>query len=87
MLSASLCEKLPSRPPVLSFKNSAPNIVGVGGASAEFKGYIDVPLQLSGVEVTHPLFVVSNLPYPVLVGTDILRLHQATVSFGDGCSL
>ena len=86
MLSASLCEKLPSQPPVLLFGNSAPDIVGDGGASAEIKGYIDMPLQLAGVEVRHHV-LVSNLPYPILVGTDILRSHQVTVSFGDGCSL
>ena len=37
--------------------------------------------------MTHPLLVVSNQPYPVLVGTDILLAHQATVSFENGCSL
>ena len=44
MLSFSLCEKLSSKFPVLSFENAAPDIVGVGGASAEVKGYVEVPL-------------------------------------------
>ena len=44
MMSAAFYEKLPSKPRIYSFENAAPDIVGVGGASATVKGYIDVPL-------------------------------------------
>lgn len=55
----------------------------MGGASAEVKGYIDVQLQITGTEVTLPLLVVSNFSFSILIGTDILRLHAATMSLGD----
>ena len=47
MLNTALYAKLPSKPPTQPFKKPATDIVGVGGASAEVKGYVNVPLQLS----------------------------------------
>ena len=82
MLSSTLYARLPSKPAIHLFKNSAPEIVGVGGASAEVRGYVDVPLQIAGVEVAHPLLVVQNLGFPLLVGADILRPHAAALLFG-----
>ena len=86
-LSAFLCKKLLSKPQVLSFGNVAPDIVRVSGVSAKVKGYVVVTLELAGIEVSHTLLVVSNLPYPVLVGTYILQSHQTIVMFCDGLSL
>ena len=53
MVSELLYSKLLTRPPIQSFMKPAPDFVGVGGASAEVKGYIYVPLQIAGVEVAH----------------------------------
>ena len=80
MLSTALYAKLSSKTSIQPFKKHAPDIVGVGGTSAEVKGYVDVPLQLAGVEVAHPLLGVTDLSFPILVGTDILRAHSATMS-------
>ena len=49
IMSSALYDRLTSRPSINSFKNSAPDIVGVGGASVEARGYIDVPLQIAGI--------------------------------------
>ena len=75
IMSESLYSQLPTRPPIQSFKKPASDIVGVGSASAEVKGYIDVPLQIAGVEVAHPLLLVSGLVF--LIGMDVLRPHSA----------
>ena len=83
MLSTALYAKLPSKPPTQPFKNPVQNIVNVNGVSAEVKGYVDVPLQLAGDEVAHPLLVVTDLSFPIFVGTDILPAHSATMSLGD----
>ena len=48
MLSAALYELLPNRPPIRKFDDSAPDIVGVGGASADVRGFIDVSVQIAG---------------------------------------
>ena len=80
MMSASLYAQLPSKPRVYSFENAAPDIVGVGGASAAVKGYIDVPLRIADVEVAHPLLVVENLSFSLLIGMDILDPHAANIS-------
>ena len=63
MVSSGLYDLLPSRLSINSFKNSAPHIIGVGGASAEVRGYIDVPLQIARIEVAHSLMVGSNLSF------------------------
>ena len=39
MVSSVLHDRLPSRPAINSFKNLTPDIVGVGGASGEVRGY------------------------------------------------
>ena len=82
MVSSALYDRLPSRPSINSFKNSAPDIVGVDGASAEVRGYIDVPLQIAGIEVVHPLLVNSNLSVLLLIGMNVLQLHAAKMSIG-----
>ena len=61
MVSSALYNRLPLRPSINSFKNLAPDIVGVGNASAKVRGYIDVTLQIAGIEIAHPLLVVSNV--------------------------
>ena len=82
MMSASLYERLPSKPRVYSFAKAAPDIVGVGGASAAVKGYIDVPLRVADAEIAHPLLVVENLSFSLLIGMDILDPHAAKISLG-----
>ena len=42
-----------------------------------------MPLCLAGAKVAHPLLVVANLLFPLLIGTDILRPYAATLSLGD----
>ena len=74
---------MPTRPQIQSFKKPSPDIVGVGGASAEVKGYIDVPLQIAGVEVAHPLLVVSGLAFQILIGMNVLRPHSAAMQLGE----
>ena len=52
MLSAALYELLPSRSPIRKFDDSAPDIIGVGSASADVRDYIDVSVQIAGAEVS-----------------------------------
>ena len=80
MLSSVLYEQLPSRPAINRFSISAPDIVGVGGASAEVRCYVDVPLQIAGVKIAHPLLVVTDLSFPLLIGMDLLQPHAAKMS-------
>ena len=57
------------------------NIVGVGGSSARVLGYVDVSV-ISDVEVRHPLIVVNELAYLLLISTDVIRLHRANIELG-----
>ena len=87
MVSSALHDRLPSRPSINSFKNSALDIVVVGGASAEVRGYIDVALQPAGIEVAHLLLVVSNLSFSLLIGIDVLQPQASKMSFGSDAPL
>ena len=60
-ISSALYESLPSRPAINLFKNSSLIIVEVGGASVVVRDYIDVTLQIAGVEMAHLLLLVTNL--------------------------
>ena len=87
MVSSALYDRLPSRPSIISFKNLATDIVGVGGASAEVNGYIDVPLQIDRFEFAHLLLIVSNHFFPLLIGMDVLQSHAAKMSLGSASPL
>ena len=87
MVSSALHDRLQSRLSINALKNSAPDIVGVGSASAEFRGFIDVPLQIAAIEVAHPLLVVTNVLFSLLNGIDVLQPHAAKKSIGNAAPL
>ena len=87
IVSSALYDPLPTRFAINSFENSAPDIVGVGGASVEVRGYFVVPLLIAKFEVAHPLLVVSELPFAMLIGMDVLQPHAARFSVCDSTSL
>ena len=39
-------------------------------------------VDIAGVEVRHPLIVVDELAYPILIGMDVLRPHEAITMTG-----
>ena len=87
MLRIALYAKLSSKPPTQPFKKPATYSVGVGGASAKVKRYVHVTVQLVYIEVAHPFLVVSDLYFPILVRTGILREHSATMFLGNAIPL
>ena len=70
-------------PPIEIFLTSPPRIVGVGGASATVRGYIDAHLIIARTQVRHPVIVVEDLSFPYLIGMDILALttHNSVSAF------
>ena len=82
LIASSTLSALPERPSVEQFMHRPLNIVGVGGSSARVLGYVDVWVVISDVEVRHPLIVVDELAYPLLIGTDVLRPHRANFELG-----
>ena len=82
MVSSAIHDRLPSRPSINLFKHSAPDIVGVGGASAEVRGDIDVPLQIVGIELAHLLLIVTNLSFSLLIGINVLQPLGGKMSLG-----
>ena len=60
------------------FHKPPPDIVGVAGARPTVRGFVDVPLEIAGVVLHHPLIVVENLTLLLLVGMDILRAHAGS---------
>ena len=87
MVSSALYDRLPSRPSINSLWNSAFDIVGVGGASVEVRGYIDVPLQIAGIKVADLLLVVSDLKFSLLIRMDVLHPHAGKMSLGSAAPL
>ena len=73
ILSTVMYGRIPNAPAIQPFTGSAPNIIGVGSATAEICGYVDAPIEIDGTAVRHPLLVVEGLAFPLLLGTDILR--------------
>ena len=82
LIPLSTYHQLRQQPPIINFSGCVPNIIGVGGALAVLKGYIDVPIEISGVEVLHPLVVVEHLAFPLLIGMDVLCPHNANFVLG-----
>ena len=46
-----------------------------------------MPLLIAEFDVAHPLLVVSELPFAMLIGMDVLRPHSASFSVCDSTSL
>ena len=83
MLSSALYARLRDAPVIQPFTRAAPDVVGVGGASAEIRGYVDAPVEVAGVTVHHQLLVVEGLAFSLLIGTDILRAHGAVLTLDE----
>ena len=69
-------------PPIETFISSPPRIVGVGGASVTVRGYIDAPLLIARTQVRHPVIVVKDLSFSLLLEMDILGPHDAKLGVG-----
>ena len=82
MISASTLAALSVHLPVEPFTSGAPNIVDIFGSALHVLGYVVAVLAVSDVKVTHRLVVISELPFPLLIGNDILRLHCAIIELG-----
>ena len=61
MLSVAMHSRLPSAPPIQPFTRAAPDIVGVGGANAEIRGYVDMFVEIVCDAVRHPLLVGEGI--------------------------
>ena len=70
-------------PVIQPFTRAALDVVGVGGASAEIRGYVDAFVKVAGVTVHHPLLVVEGLAFSLLIGTDILRAPGAVLTLDE----
>ena len=82
LIASSTLSALLERPSVEQFMHRPPNIVGVGNSSAKVLGYVDVTVVVSDIVVRHPLIVVDELAYPLLIGTNVLRPHRAIFELG-----
>ena len=87
MIPESTIASLRNAPSVENFCSAPPRIVGVCGASATVRGYIDAPLVISGTRVQHLLIVVEELAYPLLIGMDILGPNDAQLKVGASSSI
>ena len=87
MIPVCTIASLNNPPSVENFSSAPPRIVGVGGASATVRGYIDAPLVIAGARIQHPLIVVEELEYPLLIGIDILEPHDAQLGVGASSSI
>ena len=83
LIASSTLSALLERPSVEQFMHRPSNIVGVGGSSSRVLGYVVILVVISDVEVRHPLIVVNELAYPLLIGTDVHRPHRANFELGN----
>lgn len=42
-------------------------------------GYINVPVVFNDVKIRHPLLVVAELAFPLLIGKDVLHPNAAVI--------
>ena len=87
MVSTAMYGRFPNAPVIQPFTSSAPDIIGVGGATTKIRGYVDAPIEIDGTAVRHPLLVVEGLAFPLLLGTDILRPHGAMLTLEESAPL
>ena len=83
MVSSAMYARLRDAPVIQSFTRAAPDVVGVGGASAEIGGYVDAPFEVAGVREHHLLLVVEGLAFSLLIGTDNFCAHGAVLTLDE----
>ena len=83
MLSSAIYASLRDAPVIQPFTRAAPDVVSVGGVSAEIGGYVDAPLEVAGVTVHYPLLGVEGLAFFLFTGTIILRAHGAVLTLDE----
>ena len=83
MLSIAFYARLRDVPVIQPFTRTAPDVVGVGGASAEIRGNVDASVDVVGVTVHHSLLVVEGLTFSLIIVTDILPAHCAVRTFNE----
>ena len=83
MISVSTLAALPVSPSVEPFACRAPNIVDIGGSPLYVLNYIDEAVAVADVEVRHPLVGVSDLAFQLLLTSDILKPHRASIKLGN----
>ena len=83
MVSASTFAAFPVPLSVEAFTSGPPYIVDIGGSPLHVLGYIDAAVVVSDVEVRHPLVVVNQLTFPLLLASDILKPHCAIIKLGN----
>ena len=83
MLSSVLYARQRDAPVIQPFTCAATDVVGVGGASAEIRGYVNAPVEVAGVTVHHPLFVVEGLAFALLIGTEVFLSHGAVLTLDE----
>ena len=87
MLSTAMYGRIPNAPTIHPFTGSVPDIIGVAGATADTRGYVDAPIEIDGMAVRHSLLVVEGLAFPLLLGTDILWPHGAILTLDESAPL
>ena len=83
MLSDAMYTRLPNAPAIQPFLCAVPEVVGVGGARAVIRGYVNAPVKVASIVVRHPLLLVEGLAFPLIIGTDILRAHRAVLTLDE----
>ena len=87
MLSTAMYGRISNSPAIQPVTNSAPDIIGVNGATAEIRGYVDAPIEIDGTAVRYPVLVVKGLAFPLLLIINILWRHSAMVTLDESTSL
>ena len=82
MVSSSTLAALPVDTSVNSFTSRPPNIIEFGDSPLQVLGYVDAAVVVSDVEVRHPLVVVSELAFQLMIGIDILRPYRTSCGCG-----
>ena len=82
MVSASTLAALLVPPSLEPYTSCTPNIVDIGGSPLYLLGYVVAAVAVFDIEVRHRHAVISELAFPLLIGTDVLRPHRAITVVG-----
>ena len=73
MLSTAMYRRMPFAPANQMFTSAASDVIGVSGAKAQIRKYVDTFIKLNGTAVYYPLLiVVKSLAFSLLIGIDTL---------------
>ena len=81
VIGSDFYDSLPSKKQLPIQKGSFETAIAANGERFPLRGIAKLPVSIGNSTFIHPIYVSDNLSHRVIIGTDFLRQHSATIDY------